>query len=70
MTLTISNQEVEVKAIANFMSQMDSGCDDRGKYENLILGSAEKQAWIEQNFRIVRGGLDANLGEAFKIIEA
>lgn len=70
MALTISNQQVEVKAIANFMSQMDSGCDDRGKYENLILGSKEKQTWIEENFRIVRGGLDANLNEAFKVIEA
>lgn len=70
MTLTISNQQVEVKKIADFLSQMDSGVNDNGKYENLILASAEKQAWIESNFRIVRGGLDANLNEAFKVIEA
>lgn len=70
MTLTISNTPVEVKKIADFMMQMDCGRDDNGKYEALIQSSPEKQTWIEQNFRIVRGTLDANLPEAFKIIEA
>ncbi len=70
MTLTISNQQVEVKKIADFLMQMDIGVNDNGKYQNLIESSPEKQEWIENNFRIVRGGFDANLNEAFKIIEA
>ena len=68
-TLTISNQQVEIKKIADYMSQMDSGVNDDGKYENLILASDEKKRWIEQNFRIVRGNLDVNLAAAFNVIE-
>lgn len=76
MTLTISNQQVEVKAIADFMSQMDSGTNDNGKYQNLIEASVEKQAWIEQNFQLKKTTLSTpatfvvNLNEAFKVIEA
>lgn len=69
-TVTISGQQVEVKKIANFMSRMDNGTNDNGKYQKLIEESTDKQRWIQENFRIVRGYLDANLSEAFKVIEA
>lgn len=74
MKITISNIQVEVKQVADFMSQMDSGCNDTGKYENLILSSEEKQRWIQENFSAKTDFgklfLDVNMNEAFKVIEA
>lgn len=69
MVLTISNQKFEVKKVADFLSRMDNGNDDNGKYENIIKSSSEKKDWIEKNFKIVRGDFDVNLDEAFKIID-
>lgn len=76
MTLTISNQQVSIKAVADFMSRMDSGIDDNGKYESLIADSPEKQAWIQQNFVVFptplpsgKTHLNVNLDEAFRVIE-
>ena len=70
MTLTISKTAIEVKKVADFLSNMDNGSNDNGRYTSLIEGSAEKRAWIEENFSIVRGTLDvADLDEAFEIIE-
>lgn len=76
MTLTISNEQVEVKKIADFLSKMNDGTNDDGTYQSLIESSPEKQQWIEQNFQLKKllrslpATFDVNLSEAFKIIEA
>lgn len=76
MTLTISNKQVEVKQIADFISQMDNGTNDNGKYQKLIESSVEKQSWIEANFKLTKltpsmpATFSVNLNEAFKVIEA
>ncbi len=69
MTLSISNQAIEVSKVAQFLADMD-GCNKASFYQSLIEASAEKQAWIEKNFVIAFGDLDvADLDIAFSIIE-